>query len=152
MVVEQSVRWARTLRQQLQEDWTRSQNVNQMLTQALYNEAWRVWWFRTQRVERRNHILLQEKVALQLLNRRHKAEADLAEFNWAWIFNQYQKWKAWEINSRQIILNLQNNPLNNPLNMAEARQQPLYDLIGTIFSKHESFIGQEPPNEYLDRI
>ena len=36
--------------------------------------------------------------------------------------------------------------------MAEARRQPLYDLIGTIFSKHEPFTGQEPPNEYLDRI
>jgi len=36
--------------------------------------------------------------------------------------------------------------------MAEARRQPLYDLIGTIFSKYEPFTGQKPPNKYLDRI
>jgi hypothetical protein len=36
--------------------------------------------------------------------------------------------------------------------MAEARRQPLYDLIGTIFSKHEPFTRREPPNKYLDRI
>jgi hypothetical protein len=67
-----------------------------MLTQALNNEAnkHRVWWLRTQRAEKRNHILLQEKVTLQLINRRRKAEADLTEFNQAWIFNRYQKWKA----------------------------------------------------------
>src|SRR5688572_23495959 len=79
----------------------------QLLTLAYNNEAderW-VWWLKTQRVERRNHILLQEKIALQLLNRRCKTEADLAEFNRAWVFNQYQKWKAREVNSQQIILN-----------------------------------------------
>ena len=39
MIVEQSVRWARTLGQQLQEVWARSQNDNQILTQALNNET-----------------------------------------------------------------------------------------------------------------
>ena len=69
-------------------------------------------------------VLLQEKIALQLLNRRRKEDADLAEFNRAWVFNRYQKWKAREINSRQNILNLQgqifalqNNPPNQ-INMA----------------------------------
>src|SRR5215216_877700 len=83
MVVEQSVRRARTLGQQLQEVRARSHNDNQMLTQALNNEAneRRVWWLRTQRAERHNHILLQEKVGLRLINRRHKAKANLAEFN-----------------------------------------------------------------------
>ena len=36
--------------------------------------------------------------------------------------------------------------------MAEARRQPLYNIIGPIFAKHEQYTGQEPPNEYLDRI
>jgi hypothetical protein len=42
----------------------------QLLTLAYNNETdeRRVWWLRTQRAERRNHILLQEKVALQLIN------------------------------------------------------------------------------------
>ena len=39
----------------------------------------------------------------------HKADADWAEF---WALNRYQKWKARELNSRQIILNLQNNSSN----------------------------------------
>src|SRR2546429_5069287 len=39
----------------------------------------------------------------------YKADADWAEF---WALNRYQKWKARELNSRQIILNLQNNPPN----------------------------------------
>src|SRR5215216_3419598 len=126
----------------------------QLLTLAYNNEAdeRRVWWLRTQRAERRNHILLQEKVGLRLINRRHKAEADLAEFNRAWVFNRYQKWKAREINSRQIILNLQNYPLINPPNMAEARRQPIYNTIATIFAKHEQYTGQESPDDYLDKI
>ena len=45
------------------------------------------------------NVLLQEKVAFQLINRRRKVEADLAEFNQAWAFNRYQKWKARELNS-----------------------------------------------------
>ena len=56
---------------------------------------------------------MQEKAVLQILNRRRKAKADLAEFNRAFVFNRYQKWKTRELNSRQIILNLQNNPLGN---------------------------------------
>jgi hypothetical protein len=125
-----------------------------MLSQALINEAneRRVWWFRTQRAERRNFILLQEKVGLQLINQRHKAEADLAEFNRSWVFNRYEKWKAREINSRQIILNLQNNPLINPPNMTEARYQPIYNAIATIFAKHEQYTGQKSPDDYLDKI
>ncbi|RIA99091.1 hypothetical protein C1645_811826 [Glomus cerebriforme] len=95
--------------------------------------------------------LVREKFVLQIINRKCKAEADLAEFNRSWVFNQYQKWKAREINSWQIIIiNLQNNLLLE--NMAEARRQPLYDIIVTTFSKYNQYTGQEPPNEYLDKI
>ncbi|GES80360.1 hypothetical protein GLOIN_2v1886689 [Rhizophagus clarus] len=59
------------------------------------------------RKQTRIGILIQEKFALQILYQRSKAETDLAEFNRAWVFNRYQKWKAREINSRQNILNLQ---------------------------------------------
>ncbi|PKK71944.1 hypothetical protein RhiirC2_777778 [Rhizophagus irregularis] len=44
------------------------------------------------------NILVQEKAVLQILVQRRKAEADLAEFNWVWVFNRYQKWKARELN------------------------------------------------------
>src|SRR6266498_3868048 len=67
---------------------------NQLLTLAYNNEAdeRRRWWQIAQerqtngqrmvfRKQNQINILLQEKVALQLINRRCKAEADLAEFN-----------------------------------------------------------------------
>jgi uncharacterized protein YbgA (DUF1722 family) len=134
----------------------------QLLTLAYNNETneRRHWWEIAQerqtngqriafRKQNRIDVLLQEKTVLQILARRRKAEADLAEFNRTWAFNRYQKWKARELISRQIILNLQNNPLGN---MAEARRQPLYNIIGPIFAKHEQYTGEEPPNDYLDRV
>jgi len=43
------------------------------------------------RKQNRINELTQEKICLQLINRRRKAEADLAEFNRALIFNRYRK-------------------------------------------------------------
>jgi hypothetical protein len=87
----------------------------QMMTQVLRDkrQARRHWYQFTQelqtngqrmafRKQNRINILTQEKAVLQILVRRCKAEADLAEFNRAWVFNRYQKWKARELNSRQI--------------------------------------------------
>jgi hypothetical protein len=98
-----------------------------------------VWWFRTQR-------LIREKAALQILNKRYKAATALAEFNRAWAFNRYQKWKARELISRQNILVLQNNPLNmanmvdvNKLLMPQLAVLPFYD-------------GQEDPDSYYAKL
>ena len=76
----------------------------QMLIQLYRNEvdARREWWQFAQelqtngrrmafRKQNRINILLQEKAVLQILVRRRKAEADLAKFNRAWVFNRYQK-------------------------------------------------------------
>jgi hypothetical protein len=70
----------------------------------------------------------------------------LAEFNRAWIFNRYQKWKAKELNSRQIIFNLQNNPPNmvtmvdvNKLLRPQLSALPFYD-------------GQEEPDSYYAKL
>ena len=93
------------------------------------------------------NILLQEKVALQLINRRRKAEADLAEFNWTWAFNRYQKWKARELNSRQIILNLQNNPLRNMAGI-----QDVMNAMAPILAQIPQYIGQEPPDSYFNKV
>ncbi|GBB89898.1 hypothetical protein RclHR1_16740002 [Rhizophagus clarus] len=35
--------------------------------------------------------------------------------------------------------------------MADARREPLYDIIGPIFAKHDQYTEQEPPDEYLDK-
>ncbi|GES87588.1 hypothetical protein GLOIN_2v1778214 [Rhizophagus clarus] len=36
--------------------------------------------------------------------------------------------------------------------MADARREPLYNIIGPIFAKHKQYTGQEPPDEYLDKV
>ncbi|RIA91218.1 hypothetical protein C1645_822376 [Glomus cerebriforme] len=36
--------------------------------------------------------------------------------------------------------------------MAEARCRPLYTIIATTFAKHDQYTGQEPPDEYLNKI
>jgi hypothetical protein len=71
----------------------------------------------------------------------------LAEFNRAWVFNQYQKWKARELNSRQIILNLQNNPLANMANMADVNQ-----LLGPQLASLPFYDGQEEPDSYYAKL
>ncbi|CAB4426468.1 unnamed protein product [Rhizophagus irregularis] len=99
------------------------------------------------RKQNRINILVQEKAVLQILARRRKAEADLAEFNRAWVFNRYQKWKARELNSRQIILNLQNNPLRNM-----ATIQDVMHTLSPLLAQLPSYDGQEPPDVYYQRL
>ena len=89
---------------------------------------------------------MQEKVAFRLINRRHKAEADLAEFNRAWVFNRYQKWKAQEINSRQIILNLQINPSGNMATL------DINQLLGPQLASLPFYDGQEDPDLYYAKL
>ncbi|GBB88380.1 hypothetical protein RclHR1_14940012 [Rhizophagus clarus] len=75
-----------------------------LLTLAYNNEVneHRRWWQIAQdrqtngqrialRKQNRINVLVQEKAVLQILVRRRKAEADLVEFNRAWVFNRYQK-------------------------------------------------------------
>src|SRR6266496_5423099 len=129
---------------------------NQLLTLAYNNEVdeRRRWWQIAQerqtngqrmvfRKQNQINILLQEKVALQLINRRHKVEADLAEFNRVWAFNRYQKWKARELISRQIILNLQNNPLGNMATLVDVNK-----LLRPQLSALPFYDGQEEPDSY----
>lgn len=100
------------------------------------------------RKQNRISELIREKVALQLLNRRRKAEADLAEFNRAWVFNRYQKWKVRELNSRQIILNLQNNPLQgNMANLGDVNK-----LLAPLLAGIPFYDGQEEPDSYYAKL
>ena len=77
------------------------------------------------RKQTRIGVLVQEKFALQLLYQRNvhhlqrcRGDIGLLEYNRDRLYERYEKWKAKEKYSRQIILALQNNPLN----MAEARR------------------------------
>ncbi|RIA88551.1 hypothetical protein C1645_826189, partial [Glomus cerebriforme] len=47
------------------------------------------------------------------------------------------------------ILALQNNPLGN---MADTRRLPVLNLIAPILAKNKPYTGQEPSDDYLDRL
>ena len=100
------------LRNELTNTRNDSLQRERLLTLAYNNEVneHRRWWQIAQdrqtngqkmalRKQNRINTLVQEKTVLQILVRRRKAEADLAEFNRAWVFNRYQKWKGRELNS-----------------------------------------------------
>src|SRR5436190_1050663 len=155
---DEATRASNAIIQHVNDARTQRERLDQMHAEALLDETKerRVWWLRAQRAERRNHDLMQEKIAQQLVYRRkarqfrqYQADKGLLEYNRDRLNDRYLKWKARELNSRQIILNLQNNPLGN---MAEARRQTIYNIIGPIFAKHEPYTGQESPNDYLDRV
>jgi hypothetical protein len=76
---------------------------------------------------------------------------------------QAQNWKGQYRNSQnqvqardQNILNLQGQILalqNNPLgNMADARRLPVLTMIAPVLAKTKPYIGQKPPDDYLDRL
>src|SRR4051794_17355539 len=106
--------------------------------------------------------LVQEKFALQLLHQRnahhlqrYRGNIGLLEYNRDRLYERYEKWKTKEKNSRQNILNLQVQILAlqyNPLNMAEARRLPVLKLIAPALAKFQPYIGQELPDDYLDKV
>ena len=74
----------------------------------------------------------------------YKDETDWEAF---WTLNKYQKWKARELNSRQIILNLQNNPLGNM-----AAIQDVMNAMAPILAQVPQYNGQEPPDIYFNKV
>ena len=98
----------------------------EMINQALNDERMARQYHQASAQNRQERIgeLLQEKFALLLTKRRRdhqlqqcRGNRALLEYNRDRLYDRYLKWKAKEFNSRQIILNLQNNP---PGNMAAA--------------------------------
>jgi len=53
------------------------------------------------------------------------------------------------LNLQGQILALQNNLLEN---MADARYLPVLTMIASVLAKTKPYIGQEPPDDYLDRL
>ena len=53
------------------------------------------------------------------------------------------------LNLQGQILTLQNNPLGN---MADARRLLVLTMIAPVLVKTKPYIGQEPPDDYLDRL
>ena len=82
----------------------------------------------------------------------------MLEYNRDRLYERYEKWKNKTHAECQniLILNqqifaLQNN-LPNQINIAEARRLPVLKLIAPALAKFQPYIGQEPPNEYLDKV
>src|SRR4051812_18989038 len=118
----------------------RDDEINNLKDTVCENVYEKCWW------KRRHTACIQQAQNLKRYYQQYKDESDWKAF---WILNKYQKWKARELNSRQIILNLQNNPLGN---MADARRLPVLNLIAPILAKTKPYTGQEPPDDYLDRL
>src|ERR1043166_3848099 len=95
------------------------------------------------RWRRRYTACAQQAKSLKTHYQNHKANADWAEF---WALNRYQKWKARELNSRQIILNLQNNP-PNLATMVDVNQ-----LLTPAFTSLSFYDGQEEPDSYYAKL
>ncbi|RIA84136.1 hypothetical protein C1645_832721 [Glomus cerebriforme] len=82
--------------------------------------------------------LLREKFAKQILCQRN---VNLLQQNTRQLQTNTQ-------NQGQILA-LQNNPLGN---MADARRLPVLNLIAPILAKNKPYTGQEPSDDYLDRL
>jgi hypothetical protein len=55
------------------------------------------------------------------------------------------------LNLQQQIFALQNNHLQAQ-HMADARRLPVLTMIAPVLAKTKSYTGQEPPDDYLDRL
>ena len=71
----------------------------------------------------------------------------MLEYNRDRLYDRYLKWKAKEINSQQIILNLQNNPLGNM-----AAIQDVMNAMAPILAQIPQYEGQEPPDTYHNKV
>ena len=53
------------------------------------------------------------------------------------------------LNLQGQILTLQNNLLRN---MTDARRLPVLTMVASVLAKTKPYIGQEPPDDYLDKL
>ena len=153
---DEATRASNAIIQHVNDARTQRERLDQMHAEALLDETKerRVWWLRAQRAERRNHDLMQEKIAQQLVYRRKarqfrqcQADKGLLEYNRNRLNDRYQKWKAKEFNSRQIIFNFQNNPVGNM-----ATIQDVTISMGPLLAKVKPYEGQEAPDDYFNKI
>ncbi|GBC37222.2 uncharacterized protein OCT59_003313 [Rhizophagus irregularis] len=98
----------------------------------------RRWMFSYRDKDRRVQGLLRKKFAKQLLYQRDTNRLQ-------------QNTRELQTNAQNQgqILALQNNPLGN---MADARRLPVLTMIAPVLAKTKPYIGQEPPDDYLDRL
>jgi hypothetical protein len=98
------------------------------------------WW------KRRYTAYAHQARNLKRYYQQYKDETDWDAF---WALNKYQKWKARELNSRQIIFNLQNNPppIANMATMVDVNK-----LLRPQLSALPFYDGQEEPDSYYAKL
>ena len=97
-----------------------------------------------ERWQRRHTACIQQTQNLKRHYHQYKDETDWESF---WILNRYQKWKTRELNSRKIILNLQNNPLANMANLGDVHKLLAPQLAGLLY-----YNEQEEPDSYYAKL
>src|SRR6185295_7147233 len=109
-----------------------------MVCENVYEKC---WW------RRRYTACAQQAQNLKRYYRNGRADIGLLEYNRDRLYNRYLTWKAKELNSRQIILNLQNNPPNIANNMVHINQ-----LLIPVFTTLPFYDGQEEPDSYYAKL
>ena len=116
-------------------------------------------------IQRKDTQIAEHRRTAHRLTVRYNNDTERWRRRHAGCVHQAQNWKGQYRNSQnqvwahdQNILNLQGQILvlqNNPLlNMANAhlRRLPLLKILNPNLGKFQSYTGQEPPDEYLDKV
>src|SRR6266496_5857812 len=98
-------------------------------------------------VEKAIYCMCSTGPELKRYYRNGRANIGLLEYNRDWLYDRYLKMEARELNSRQIILNLQNNPPNMANNMVHVNQ-----LLIPAFTALPFYDGQEEPDSYYAKL
>ena len=125
-------------RQARQNANTEIDNLRDMICENVFEKC---WW------KRRYTACSQQAQNLKRHYRQSRADIGLLEYNRDRLNERYLKWKAKELNSRQIILNLQNNP---PGNMATI--QDVMHTLAPLLAQLPNYDGQEPPDVYYQKL
>src|SRR3954470_15802495 len=134
-MMEQAWKDERQARQQ------RDDEINNLRDAVCENVYEKCWW------KRRHTACAQQAQNLKRYYRQAQADIGLLEYNRDRVYNRYEKWKAKEINSRQIILNLQNNPPGNMVTV-----QDVTISLAPLIAQIPHYTGQEPPDDYYNRM
>jgi hypothetical protein len=162
-LLEQQTQRANDAERRLERTRTQAMRNNEMMEQALNderrarqhsdaekNDLRRIsqrYFNDIGRWRRRHTACTQQAQNLKRHYRQARADIGLLEYNRDRLYDRYLKWKAKELNSRQIIFNLQNNPLANMATMVDVNK-----LLRPQLSALPFYDGQEEPDSYYAKL
>src|SRR3954464_15394251 len=142
----------------LRNNWQLAQNRQERIGKLLReNFVYRLL------IQRKDTQIAEHRRIAHRLTVRYNNDTERWRRRHAGCVRQAQNWKGQYRNSQnqvqardQNILNLQGQILalkNNPLgNMADARRLPVLTMIAPVLAKTKPYIGQEPPDDFLNRL